>query len=95
MAGMNDANIVWTDYFRYRVGLRGYNLAVVERFVLSSKERYYDTVTLRNVAVGKHGNQMVMIPYEQTEITVAPITIHATSRAQINARIKTRRFGCK
>jgi len=41
--------IVWTDYFKYRAGLRGFNLAEVEKILSFSDERYFDTATGRNV----------------------------------------------
>ena len=42
--------------------------------------------------VGQHGKQLVLIPYEQSENTITPITIHATTRQQIRFRLKTGRF---
>jgi hypothetical protein len=57
-----------------------------------SEERYFDTATQRMVAVGRHGNRLIMIPYEQEGETVTPITIHATARQQINFRLRTGRF---
>ena len=29
-----------------------------------STERYYDTATLRTVAVGKHDKRLVLVPYD-------------------------------
>ena len=74
-------DIVWTDYFKYRVKLRGFNLKNVEEIIRYSTERYYDTVTDRLVVVGKDSNVMVMIPYETNEESViTPVTIYATNR---------------
>ena len=85
--------IVWTDYFKYRVKLRGFNLSSVEEILRYSTEKYYDTVTDRLVVVGKDANVLVMIPHEiDEENTITPITIHATSRQQINYRVKSGRF---
>jgi len=85
--------IIWTDYFQYRAKLRGFNLANVEEILRHSTERYYDTATDRFVGVGKYASVIVMIPYEiDDESTITPITIHATSRQQINYRIKSGRF---
>ncbi len=85
--------IVWTDYFRYRVKLRGFDLSKVEEIIRFSSERYYDTATDRFVVVGKDANVMVMIPHEKPdENTIIPITIHATSHQQINYRVKSGRF---
>jgi hypothetical protein len=51
-----------------------------------------DTVTGRVVAIGRHEKLIVMIPYELKGRTLTPVTIHATSRQQINSRIKSGRF---
>jgi len=77
---------------KYRLKLRGYDLAIVEHILRYSSERYVDTATGRLVAVGRHVNLLVMIPYERKGRTLTPVTIHATSRQQINSRIKSGRF---
>jgi len=76
----------------YRLRLRGFDLATVEQIVRYSAERYVDTVTRRLVAVGRHGRRLVMIPYEREGNRVTPVTIHVTSRRQINFRVKSGRF---
>ena len=75
-----------------RLDLRGYDLATVEHILRYSSERYVDTVTGRLVAVGRHEKLLVMIPYERKGGTLTPVTIHVTSRQQINSRIKSGRF---
>jgi len=85
-------HIVWTDYLRYRAGLRGFDLARIEEIVRYSDERYVDTATGRLVAVGKHALQLAMVPYEIEEDVIRPVTVHATTRTQIEARIKSGRF---
>jgi hypothetical protein len=47
---MDGTMIVWTDYMKYRVRLRGFDLAAAEPIVRHSAERYLDTVTGRRVA---------------------------------------------
>jgi hypothetical protein len=89
---MEEATIAWTDYMKYRLSLRGYDLATVEQILRYSSERYVDTATGRLVAVGLHKKLLVMIPYELKGHTLTPVTIHATSRQQINVRIKSGRF---
>jgi hypothetical protein len=89
---MDEATIVWTEYMKYRLSLRGYDLATVEQILQYSSERYVDTVTGRVVAIGRHEKLLVMIPYEQKGRSLKPVTIHATSRQQINSRIKSGRF---
>jgi len=89
---MDEATIVWTEYMRYRVGLRGYDLATVEHILRYSSERYIDSVSGRMVAIGRHEKILVMIPYEREGSTITPVTVHATSRQQINSRLKSGRF---
>jgi len=51
-----------------------------------------DTATNRPVVVGRCGKTLVLVPYEATENVVTPITIHATTRQQIEFRINAGRF---
>ena len=57
-----------------------------------SDERYYDVETGRSVVLGRHDNNLVLIPYEYSEDSITPITIHATSRQQVKFRLKTGRY---
>jgi len=84
--------VIWTDYLKYRSHKRGFNLSTLENILLYSSERYFDTMTQRMVVIGKHGKSLVMIPYEKKKESIVPITIHATTKQQINFRINTRRF---
>ena len=84
--------IVWTDYMKYRARLRGFDLTKIEEIVRHSSERYFDMATGRHVAVGRHGKILVVIPYEIDEDSITPITIHATTRQQINFRLRTGRY---
>ena len=84
--------IVWTDYMKYRARLRGFDLAKIEEIVRHSSERYFDVATGRHVVVGRYGKILVVIPYEIDEDSITPITIHATTRQQINFRLKTGRY---
>ncbi|MGG6266956.1 hypothetical protein ACQ4M3_30935 [Leptolyngbya sp. AN03gr2] len=84
--------IIWSDYFLYRVELRGFDLERIEQILRYSTERYYDTESDRLIAVGKHEENLVIIPYEQSGTSITPITIHATTRQQIRFRLRTRRF---
>lgn len=85
--------IIWTDYFRYRAKLRGFDLLSIEEIIKYSTERYYDTTTERYVVVGKNAKVLVMIPHEiGIKDKITPITIHATTRQQINYRVKSGRF---
>jgi len=84
--------IVWTNYMKYKTNLRGFELPKIENILRNSVERYLDTSTQRIIAVGKHGNKLVVIPYEQQGNEITPVTIHVTSRQQINFRLKTGRY---
>ena len=83
---------VFTDYFKFRAELRGFDLIKTENIIRYSQERYFDIETQRVIVVGEHGNSLVMIPYEENETEITPVTIHATSRQQIKFRLNTGRF---
>ena len=89
---MTDKTCIFTDYLKYRAELRGFDLNLIENIIRYSQERYIDSETYRFVVIGEHGNKWVMIPYEETETTVAPVTIHATTRQQVKFRLTTGRF---
>jgi hypothetical protein len=85
--------IIWTEYLKYRSNLRGFDIQKIEDILRYSDEKYFDNATYRMVAVGNHNNQLVMIPYEKSSNNeIIPVTIHATSRQQINYRLKSGRF---
>jgi len=84
--------VAWTEYLQYRAALRGFDLAKVEQIVKSSKERYTDTATNRQVVIGRCGRTLVLIPYEVNGEVLTPVTIHATTRQQIELRLKIGRF---
>jgi len=84
--------VIWTDYMLHRAQIRGFDLKIVEQIVQFAEERYFDTVTQRRVAIGRHGNRLVVIPYEQEGDSFTPVTIHATTRQQIAFRLRTGRF---
>ena len=77
---------------KYRMDLRGFDPKKVENILQYSDERYFDTVTQRRIVIGRHDRVLVMIPYEQSGKKINPITIHATTRQQINFRLKAGRF---
>lgn len=64
--------IVWTDYFEYRIRLRGFDRLVLEGVIQHSSERYFDTETQRYVVVGRHYDDLVMIAYEHDGADVTP-----------------------
>ena len=82
----------WTEYMKYRAQLRGFDLTKIENIVKYSTERYSDTITGSRIAVGRHDDKLVMIPYEVDENLIRPVTIHVTNRQQISFRLRTGRF---
>jgi len=62
------------------------------RYRLTQPTNYYDTETNRIIAVGKHDNRLLIIPYEVINDLITPVTIHATTRQQIRFRLTTGRF---
>ncbi|WP_224410473.1 hypothetical protein [Oscillatoria salina] len=86
------STVIWSEYIRYRAKLRNFDLTKIEEIIKYSGERYYDVETGRMVAVGKHDNRLVIIPYESSGDAIAPVTIHATTRRQIRFRLRNRRF---
>lgn len=84
--------VEWTDYMRYRAVLRGFDLVRIEHVLAHSTERYFDTTTQRHVVIGRHGNELVMVPYESDGEAITPVTIHVTTRQQVNFRVRTGRL---
>ncbi len=84
--------IVWTDYMRYRARLRGFDLAQVELLIRYANERYLYTATGRFVVIGSIQEDLVMIPFDTEPGRITPVTIHATTRQQVNFRFRTGRF---
>lgn len=84
--------IIWTDYMRYRARLRGFDLEEVERIVRFSTERYLDRGTGRLVAVGRHHDSLVIIPFELAGDDITPVTVHRSTRQQINSRLRAGRY---
>lgn len=92
MGGPKESEIVWSDYLKYRSELRGFELSKIENILRHSEERYFDTSTRRLIVVGRHDDRLVLIPYEHRGNALIPVSIHATTRQQINFRLKTGRF---
>jgi uncharacterized DUF497 family protein len=84
--------VIWTDSLRYRARTRGFDLALIEQLPRFASERYFDTVTRRWVVIGRHRSQLIMVPYDQEQDAITPVTIHVTTRQQITFRLRTGRF---
>ena len=89
---MDETKIKWTDYMQYRARLRSFDLAEVERILRHSSERYVDMATGSSVAVGRHDDRLIMVPYEREGDVLTPVTVHTTTRQQINFRVRSERF---
>ena len=92
MENIERFSVVWSDYMKYRARLRKFEVEKIEDIIRFSGERYFDVSTRRIVVVGKHDVRLVMIPCEKTKNEIKPITIHVTTRQQINFRLKAGRF---
>jgi hypothetical protein len=77
---------------RYRAKLRGFDLEKLEQLVTHSTERYYNTETGRAVVIGRYDKKLVIVPYETAGDVITPVTVHITTRQQINFRLKAGRF---
>ncbi len=84
--------VVWTEYLKYRALLRGFDPSEIENIVLHSTERYYDVVTGRRIAIGRYDRKLILIPYEAQEDTITPVTMHVTTRQQVNVQINSGRY---
>lgn len=85
-------SIIWTDYLKYRATLRGFDLTILEQILQYSNERYFDTETRRKIVVGRHGKELVIMPYDEDEDTITPVTVHTISRHQLEFRLRTERL---
>ncbi len=92
MSDFKKYSIAWNDYVIYRIEKRGFSFATIEGILRYSSERYFDVSTHRMIAVGKHDDRIVMIPYEIAGDAIVPVTVHATTRQQVKFRLKTGRF---
>jgi hypothetical protein len=77
---------------KYRADLRGFDLAEVEDIVRHSDERYIDHATGREIVIGRHQGSLVVVPIETDGGDIIPVTIHQTTRQQVNLRLKTGRY---
>ena len=84
--------MVFTAYLRYRAGTRGFELEKIEESLRYGAERYLDSETGRMVVIAKHHERLVVIPYEESDSTITPITVHGASRRQITFRLDTGRY---
>jgi hypothetical protein len=79
--------IRWTTHARFRRERRGFQVPLLEHILRTSTERYSDTVTGRRIVVGRHESLLVLIAYETDGDTIVPVSVHATTRRDIQARL--------
>ncbi len=84
--------IKWTHYFRNRCVQRQFNIEKAEYIIRYSTERYFDIDSSRRIVVGSINNRLILIPYEENDNIITPVTIHETDRKQINFRTRNGRF---
>jgi hypothetical protein len=53
---------IFTEYLKYRAEIRGYDLGRIEDILKFSTKWYFDAITNRVIAIGKHDNRLVMVP---------------------------------
>ena len=75
-----------------KLDFKGFELDLIEDILRFSEERYFDTLTMRYVVIGRYQKSIIMIPYEKNENLLIPITVHTITRQQIKFRIKTGRL---
>jgi hypothetical protein len=92
LGNQEGASIIWSDYVRYRAALRGFAPEKIDHILRYSEERYFDTMSRRSIVIGWHDDTLVLVPYKEMENMIMPVTIHATTRQQVNFRLKTGRF---
>ena len=85
-------DILLTEYMSYRVKQRHYDFSILKEIIRFGTEKYFDTETARTVAVGRHREKIVLVPYEEDKAAITPVTVHATTRQQISFRVNTGRF---
>ena len=89
---MSAKQVVLSNYLQYRAAQRGFDLERVEEIVRFESERYVDMDSGRRVVVGRQKAALLLIPYDEDEATITPVTVHVTTRKQIRFRLSTGRF---
>jgi hypothetical protein len=72
--------------------MSGLRIIKAEHIIQYSTERYFDIDSSRQIVVGFIDKRLIVIPYEENDNIITPVTIHETDRKQINFRIKNGRF---
>ncbi len=76
--------------------VREYNLEKVELVLRTSSEVYFDIHSGRDIKVGKHDNELIIVAYDlEADGSITPVTVYQTSRKQIKYYLKEERFYVK
>ncbi|MCP4751638.1 MAG: hypothetical protein GY866_12145 [Proteobacteria bacterium] len=68
----------------------------VESVLRTSSETYFDTHSGRDIKVGKHGNDLIIVAYDvEQDGSITPVTVYETSRKQIKYYLKEERIHAK
>jgi hypothetical protein len=89
---LSEKQIVLSDYLQYRAAQRSFDLNRVVEIVRFESERYLDMDSGRRVVIGRQKAELLLIPYDEDEVTIRPVTVHAITGKQIRFRVNTGRF---
>jgi hypothetical protein len=89
---LSEKRVVLSDYLQYRAAQRSFDLNRVVEILRFESERYLDMDSGRRVVVGRQKAELLLIPYDEDEVTIRPVTVHAITRKQIRFRVNTGRF---
>lgn len=64
-------------------------IAAVGRF---ASERYFGTNHSRLVGVGRFGRLLLLVPYEEDDQSITPVTVHTITRQQMTWQLQEGRF---
>lgn len=82
----------WTNYMKRKMKKRGFDPEKIENIIRYSSEQYSDVETRRNIVVGRHDNELVLIAYEVSGELITPVTAHGTTRQKIRYQVERGRF---
>jgi hypothetical protein len=88
--------IIYTAHLRFRLEKRGIPADIPRKIYQDSNEKYYDSATGHNIAVGcldySGREREVMIAYDEFEDRIEIVTVHPLKWMQKQQRIKSKRW---
>ena len=89
-------NIIYSSHLMLRLRLRGIPYHLPKKIYQTSKEHYFDTITLKKIAIKevKYKNKLreMAVVYEEIDNQINLITIHPLKKYQKISRIKSERW---